>query len=271
MTRHFPMLLSSPRRRRRAARFAVVLVVAGGLAFGLAEVPSWGDDGGSVKDVWEPGKPVVVGNEKPARLTKADRHAIDATLGAFVRDGVDGRNLSAAYPLVTAGFRGGTRRAQWRNGNSPVYPYPTPVRSVSGQWRVTYSYRGDVGVALMLHSRTPRKVGPIIFQVELLKRRGGWLVDSFAPVATFTPIGVGPQHETGPADYAGSGQGSDIHAQDASLSPLWIAVPAALVALSLLVPLGFVAAARIRDRRAARAIERTLPKTLPPLPRRLDA
>jgi hypothetical protein len=220
-----------------------------------------------LKDVWEPGKPVVVGNKKPARLTRADRRAIDVTLDRFVRTGVDGRNLSVAYGLVTTSFRGGTTRAQWRNGDSPVYPYPVAAGSVTGQWRVTYSYRGDVGVALMLHSRRPRKVGPIVFQVELLERRGHWLVDSFAPVATFTPIGVGPQHETGPADYAG-GSGSDIHAEKASLNPLWIAVPGALVALSLLVPLALVVAGRVRDRRAARAIERTLPRSLPPLPRR---
>src|SRR5919198_431320 len=262
MSRPLVTALSSPRRRRRAARAGVVLAIAGGLAFGLAQVPSWGDGGGGTKDVWERGKPVVVGKEKPARLTKADRRAIEMTLGGFVRNGVDGRNLPAAYPLVTAGFRGGTARAQWTKGDSPVYPYPTPVESVSGQWRVTYSYRGDVGVALMLHSRRPRKVGPIIFQVELLKRHARWLVDSFAPVATFTPIGQGPQHETGPADYAGSGSGTDIHAETASLNPLWIAVPVALLALSLLVPLGFVIAGRIRERRAARALERPLPKSL---------
>jgi hypothetical protein len=268
MSRPLLTLLASPRRRRRAARIVVVLAVAGGVAFGITQVPSWGDGGGGLKDVWEPGKPVVVGNEKPARLTRADRRAIDATLSDFVRNGVDGRNVAAAYRLVTPDFRGGTTRAQWKRGDSPVYPYPTPVDGVSGQWRVTYSYRGDVGVALMLHSRRPRKVGPIIFQVELLKRGGRWLVDSFAPVATFTPIGQGPQHETGPADYAGSAQGRDIHSEEASLNPLWIVVPAGVLALSLLVPLAFVVIGRIRDRRAGRAIERTLPKSLPPLPRR---
>src|SRR6266542_4188141 len=216
-------LLASPRRRRRAVRIAAVLAVAGGVAFGITQVPSWGDGGGGGKDVWEPGKPVVVGNQKPVRLTRAD---------------------------------------------SPIYAYSAPAGSVSRQWRLTYSYRDDVGLALMLHSRHPRKVGPIIFQVELLKRGRRWLVDSFAPVATFTPIGVGPQHETGPADYAGSAQATDAHADEAALNPLWVAVPAALLALSLLVPLGFVAAGRIRDRRAARAFESTLPKALPPLPRR---
>jgi hypothetical protein len=261
-------LFASPRRRRQAARIAVLLAVAGGVAVGITQVPSWGDGGGGVKDVWEPGKPVVVGNEKPVRLRQADRQEIDSTLDSFVRNGVAGRDLLAAFELVTPAFRGGSTRAQWTRGDSPIYAYPTAAGSVTGQWRLTYSYRRDVGVDLMLHSRRPRKVGPIVFQVELLKRGGRWLVDSFAPVATFTPIGVGPQHETGPADYGGSASGTDIHADKGALNPLWIAVPAALLALSLLVPLGFVAVARIRDRRAARAFEATLPKTLPPLPLR---
>jgi hypothetical protein len=247
---------------------AVVFAVAGGVAFGATQIPSWGDGGGGAKDEWEPGKPVVVGNQKPVRLTTADRGAITSVLDRFVRTGVDGRNLSAAYDVVTPGFRGGTTRAQWTKGDTPVYPYPAAPGSMAGRWRVTYSYRDDVGLGLMLHSRRPKKVGPVIFQVELLKRQGRWLVDSFAPVATFTPIGQGPQHETGPADYGGSAQGTDIHSEKGTLSPLWIAVPAGLLALSLLVPLVFVAVTRIRDRRAAKAIERTLPKTLPPLPRR---
>ncbi len=260
-------LLSSPRRRRRAVRITAVLAIAAGVAFGATQLPNWGDGGGA-KDVFEPGRPVLVGNQKTVRLKKVDRRHIDATLDRFVRTGVARQNPSIAYRLVTPAFRGGSTRAQWRKGDTPIYAYPAPSGSVSGQWRLTYSYRGDVGVALMLHSRHPRKVGAIIFQVELLKRRGRWLVDSFAPVATFTPIGVGPQHETGPADYAGSAAGAAVHADKAPLSARWVAVPAALLALSLLVPLGFVAVVRIRDRRAARAFEAKLPKTLPPLPRR---
>jgi hypothetical protein len=120
---------------------------------------------------------------------------------------------------------------------------------------------------MMLSSTRPRKVGQIIFHGELHKRGGSWLVDSFAPVATFSPIGVGRQHETGPADYAG-GSRAEAYSQKAALSTLWIVVPASVLALVLLVPLGFVIVSRLRDRRVARAHEATLPKTLPPLPTR---
>ena len=91
----------------------------------------------------------------------------------------------------------------------------------------------------MLSSTRPRKVGQIIFHGELRKHRGGWLVDSFAPVATFSPIGVGRQHETGPADYTGRSRARGLFAEGGAQHPLDI-VPVGVLALVLLVPLGFV-------------------------------
>lgn len=249
-------------------RIATVLAIAGGVAFGITQLPNWGD-GARVKDVFEPGKPVVVGNEKPVRLTPAARRGINATLVRFVRAGVARGNLAAAYDLVTPAFRGGTTRAQWRKGDSPVYAYPAPAGPIVNAWHLNYSYRGDVGVALMLASRYRRRVGQVIFHVELKQRRGRWLVDSFSPVATFTPIGEGPQHETGPADYAGgAADGKGARAEKAPLSPLWVAIPAGVLSLALLVPLAFFVVGRVRERRAVRDYEATLPKSLPPHPRR---
>ena len=118
---------------------------------------------------------------------------------AFVRYGVAQQNLTAAYDLVTPEFRGGTTRDQWRKAlrrSTPIRPSPAgSARTGASTTRIP----DDVGVALMLSSTHPRKVGQVIFHAELLKHRGRWLVDAFTPVATFTPIGVGRQHETGPA------------------------------------------------------------------------
>jgi hypothetical protein len=258
-------LLGSPRRRRRLARIAVALVVAGAAAFGVTLLTL--NESPQTKEVFEPGKPVETDTQKPVRLGEVDRRAIGRTLLAFVRNGVAQQDLTAAYDLVTPAFRGGTTRAQWRKGASPVYVYPAVTRRISGNWRVDYSYRGQVGIAMMLSATRPRKVGQIIFHGELRKHRGSWLVDSFPPVATFSPIGVGPQHETGPADYTG-GSRAEVYSEEAALSTLWIIVPVSVLALVLLVPLGFVLVSRLRDRRVARAHEATLPKTLPPLPTR---
>ncbi len=250
--------LASPRRRRTLARAAMFLAVAGAAAFGVTRLTL--NQSVHTKEAFQPGKPVVT-EQKPVPLAKADRRKIGETLVAFVRDGVAQRDLTSAYGLVTPAFRGGTTRAQWRKGASPVYVYPAVTRAVSKQWRVDYSYRGEVGVALMLSSTRPRKIGQIIFHAELRERRGSWLVDSFAPMATFTPIGVGRQHETGPADYT-AGSRTELRADEAALSLLWIVVPVGILGLVLLVPLGFVLVSRLLDRRAARVPE----VTLPPLP-----
>jgi hypothetical protein len=264
----WPELLSSPRRRRRLRWVAVALGVCAVLA---ATIPLLrGGTPSSIKDTFQAGKPVVVGQEKTVRLTRSERRAINATLERFVHSGVARGNLAAAYDLVTPSFRGGTTRAQWKRGDSPIYAYLHPAGRVANEWRVTYSYRGDVGVNLMLASKHPRKVGAIIFQLELLRRHGRWLVDSFGPIATFTPIGAGPQHETGPADYAGGAAGTDIRADKAPLNALWIAIPAAVLGLVLLVPLAFFVLTRVRERRVARAYEATMPRTLPPLPPRRE-
>jgi hypothetical protein len=264
----FRSLLTSPRRRRRAARIAAVLAIAGGVAFGAMQLPNLGENT-KIKDVFEPGKPVVIGNEKTVRLTRASRRRINATLVRFVREGVARRNVGAAYDLVTPAFRGGSTRAEWRNGHSPIYAYPAPKGPVANAWHLDYSYPGYVQLALMLASRHARKVGPVIFQIELRQRWGRWLVDSFAPIATFTPIGIGRQHETGPADYAaGAPDNSNLHVDKAPLSALWIAIPAGILSLVLLVPLGFFVFGRMRARRAVRAYESTLPRSLPPLPSR---
>lgn len=257
-----PQVLASPRRRRRLARASVLVLAAAAAAFGVSRLTL--NQSVHTTEVFEPGKPVTT-EQKPVRLPRSDRQKIGRTIVAFVRNGVAQRNPAAVYDLVTPNFRGGTKREQWRKGTSPVYSYPAVTRSVAKQWRVDYSYRGDVGVALMLSSTRPKKVGQIIFHAELLKRGGSWLVDSFTPVATFTPIGVGRQHETGPADFTG-GSRAELRAEHAALKPLWIVVPTGILALILLVPLSFFVVSRVRDRREARAFEAAHPKRLPPVP-----
>jgi len=195
----------------------VLLAAAGAVAFGVTRLTL--SQNVHAKEVFQPGKPVST-SQKPVRLSRADRREIGRTMVAFVRDGVAQGNLTAAYDLVTPAFRGGTTRAQWGKGASPVYVYPAVTRGIAGNWRVDYSYRDDVGVALMLSSTRPRKVGQIIFHAELYRRGGSWLVDSFAPVATFTPIGVGRQHETGPADFTGEFTNRGLLAKGGSQRPL---------------------------------------------------
>jgi hypothetical protein len=255
-------LPSSPRRRRRLGWGVVLLAVGGALAGVIALAQNGAPDS---REVFRAGKPVDVTVQKPVPLTPAARWGIGSTLDRFVRDGVARRNLPAAYDLVTPNFRGGMTRSEWRKG-SPIYPYPDadPRGRPSKDWSLDFSYRRDVAVDLMLASRHPRRIGSVIFKLELLERHGRWLVDSFAPVATFSPIG-GPLKETGPADYTGAAAVNGTHVEKARLSAVWFVVPGGVLGLAFLMLLGFAVTARIRSRRSDRGYE-ALPKTLPPLP-----
>jgi hypothetical protein len=178
-----------------------------------------------------------------AGVKPADRAAINRTIDAFVRDGVRGGNLRAAFDLVTPEFRGGATLRQWMRGDTPIYPYPARGTSWHG-WTLDYALKNDVAFELLLQPRAGAKVDPISFSGEIKKIRGRWLIDSFYAAAMFSSSKekvVGPR-DFGPAAVSTGGG-------DSRLGAVWFLVPAAVGALILLVPIGFLVFSVIRNRR----------------------
>jgi hypothetical protein len=182
-----------------------------------------------------------------ARLSRADRAAIDRTIDAFVATAVRHRNVAAAYDLVTPAFRGGMTRAEWAKGDIPVYPYPARGTSWHG-WTVDYVLKNDVAFELVLQPRRGSKADPISFSGEVKKRGGRWLVDSFYPAAIYV---TKESRVIGPRDFAPGGVAND--AGESRLGPIWFAVPAAIGGLIVLVPIAF-ALRGWYHRRKARAL-----------------
>jgi hypothetical protein len=186
---------------------------------------------------------LVLAAPASARLTKADRAAIDRTFDAFVPSAVERRDPAASYDLVTAQFRGGATRAQWASGNIPVFPYQARGRTFHG-WSIDYIQGNEVAFELMLQPRNPRG-DAIAFDGSLKKVHGRWLIDSFNPSATFA--GGGGAKVVGPTDFtAQRSPGGD--AGDSRLSAVWFIVPGVVFALILMVPIGFLAASWRRGR-----------------------
>ena len=177
-----------------------------------------------------------------ARLSPADRQAIDRALDAFVNSAVKRQNVGASYNLVTPQFRGGTTRAAWVKGNLPVYPYPARGTRFH-DWTLDFASPNDVGFKLLIES-SKRKKDAIEFTGELKKIDGHWLVDSFMPSATFSGSGT----VVGPHDFAASAGGDN--AGVASLSAAWLVIPALLLGGCLLLPLGWMLYVWRRNRRA---------------------
>jgi hypothetical protein len=178
-------------------------------------------------------------------IKPADRAAINRTLDAFIRDGVRGANVPATYDLVTAQFRGGQSRSSWVRGNTPIYPYP--ARGTSWHdWTVDYVLKNDVAFEIVLQPRPGSKADPTSFNGEVKKIGGRWRVDSFYAAAVF----LSKEHRVvGPRDSVPGGGGGDAGG-NSTLGAIWFLLPAAFIALILLVPIGFVVFNLVRNRRA---------------------
>src|SRR5436853_5286807 len=79
----------------------------------------------------------------PARLTAADRAAIDRTLDVFVPAAIARRHPERAFAVVTPKLRQATTRAQWARGNLPVSPYPAVGKRFHG-WTIDLASPGYV-------------------------------------------------------------------------------------------------------------------------------
>jgi hypothetical protein len=180
-----------------------------------------------------------------AAISRADRAAINRTLDAFIREGVRGENVRATYDLVTPQFRGGQSRASWVRGNTPIYPYPARGTSWHA-WTVDYVLENDVAFELVLQPAPGSKADPTSFNGEVKKIGGRWRVDSFYAAAVF----LSKEHRVvGPRDFVPGGGGGDPGG-DSTLGAIWFLLPAAFIALIVLVPIGFVVFNVLRSRRA---------------------
>ena len=186
-----------------------------------------------------------------ARLSHADRQAINRTLDAFVDSAVKRENVNGSWYLVTPEFRAGVSRADWDGGNLPVYPYPAGGTTFHN-WTVDFASKNEVEFELMIPSRLS-KSDSIQYTGTMKRIDGRWLVDSFNPAATFAAGGT----VVGPHDFtASSGEGGGKGV--ARLGSTWIALPAALIGAALVFLLGWFLYTWVRNWRLRRAYRRPL-------------
>ena len=189
----------------------------------------------------------TVAVQKQVPVTATMRRQVDALFDAFVPAAVARRDTGAAYDLTTAAFHADGTRASWAAGDLPVYPYKPRGRTFHG-WHVESSYPNDLNLQLYLE---PAKAGegPVAFDVELLRRHGRWLIDTFYPRTSYAP--------TQPA----KGKGGNGNAEPAAASALpkahagvfW-AFMGGFFALILIVPLVFFGVQWFANRKARRSI-----------------
>ena len=81
-----------------------------------------------------------------ARLSAADRAAINQALDVFVPAAIARRHPERAFSVVTPHLRQNTKRAEWARGNLPVTPYPAVGKRFHAcmwwsEWRCRFASR----------------------------------------------------------------------------------------------------------------------------------
>jgi hypothetical protein len=233
--------LGSPRTRRRLLWVGGLLLVTAVAAAAVVALPK----GHQTKEVFRPGA-WIPSTPKDAPMTPARRRAVDLMLDTFVPAAVERKDPMRALPLVTAAFRSGTSRQEWSRGQLPVFPYDTRNRSFHA-WTLNYSYPREMSVEILLHPAQKETLGTLAFTAVLKETKGRWLVDSFVPSASFAPQKKTPKILAQP-DFTpfADGRGSN------RLSAQWLLLPATVLALIVLVPIGIGLAKLHRSRRAWR-------------------
>jgi hypothetical protein len=101
----------------------------------------------------------------------------------FIETAVARKNLPEAYSLVTSEIRQGQSLKSWNTGNIAVVPYPV-VDVKYAPMKIDFSYPNEAMIEVALLPTTGSKVHGQLFIMDLVKRDGQWLVNSWTPRAS---------------------------------------------------------------------------------------
>jgi len=217
--------LASPRRRRRMTWLGAVLGVAVAVVIVVAVFPNTGGNL-SQKHSNVPVQRVQVEKEVP--MTRQRRAAVDELFDRFVPAAIERKNPGGAYDLVTAQGHAGGTRADWRNGQLPVYAYDAKGTTFHG-YIVEGSYAKEMDLELDLQPRSPHD-GPVAYAVTLKQVGGRWLIDSIYPRTAY-----GPTEPVKGGKEPEPGQQPDASIPQAKTGVAWLLI-AGLVLLILGAP-----------------------------------
>jgi hypothetical protein len=186
----------------------------------------------------------VIAEPGTAQLTELDKQQLLATSTKFVRTAVVHRHLREAYDLVGPDLRGGMTRAEWAKGDNPVVPFPAVGIAT---WAVAYSYPNDAGLDVALVAKPGSDTVGKTFRIELKRsaRSAPWRVVSWLPNGISGAGNVRSIAEKQSMVAAAQPRGP-------RLGSWWLAFPAGLLSLALLLPVLIT----VRSWRAGRRAER---------------
>jgi hypothetical protein len=101
----------------------------------------------------------------------------------FIKTAVARKNLDSAYSIVTQQIRQGQSLKSWRTGNIAVIPYPVADLKYAPM-KIDFSYPKEAQIEIALLPKAGTKAKSQLFLMDLVKRDGKWLVNSWVPRST---------------------------------------------------------------------------------------
>jgi hypothetical protein len=98
----------------------------------------------------------------------------------FIESAVARKNLAESYPIVTDEIRQGQSLKSWKTGNIAVVPYPV-VDVKYAPMKIDFSYPNEALIEIALLPKAKSKVKGQLFVMDIVKRHGKWLVNSWVP------------------------------------------------------------------------------------------
>lgn len=135
---------------------------------------------------------------KPADDRSSVPRTVKLTPGAtivarrFIQTAVARKHLPDAYNLVTNAIRQGQSLAEWKTGNIAVIPYPVDDVKYAPM-KIDFSYPKEAMVEIALLPKANAKIKAQLFQMDLVKRGGKWLVNSWYPKSS-APVPNGSEN-----------------------------------------------------------------------------
>jgi len=104
----------------------------------------------------------------------------EAVARTFIRTAVARKNLAHAYNLVTDEIKQGQSLKSWETGNIAVVPYPAYAIKYAPM-KIDFSYPREAMIEIALLPKKNSGAKPALFIMDLVKRDGHWLVNSWVP------------------------------------------------------------------------------------------
>lgn len=233
----------SHRRRTALLTTLAVLLVAGGIAAAVIELPNKKSvDQGPISAAPTRQYKSAQEAQRSRQLSAEERHQLLSSVVLFVTTAVERTHPERAWPIVDPALREGLSKKQWRSGNIPVVPFPA---ASIGPVSVTSVVGTEALVEMVLIPTTSSHLVKKTFIMQLEEHSAQpprWAVSSWMP--------AGISYSQPPRKHVSAAAMSHALRSD-TLSPLWIIVPmGVLIGGVLLLPIGVFTRDAYRTRRA---------------------